>query len=125
MAYINLKGAVLSGNAGGGILQVGEGGIIEAEGAMIIGNGGPAVTQREATLMEKLGLPNETDPKELAELLKLLLSIPEGNREAVVEQSSLLAKLKAYAIDGTTVASNIASLASDPHVQQLIQLLSS
>ena len=123
MGYIDLEGAVMVGNGGNGITIIGDG-KVNARGAVIAHNGGDAVFQRDATLVEKLGLPAETDPKELALLLALLIDKPAADRVEVVKASGLFGKIKALVLDGTTLANNIAGLASNPNVSQWIQMLS-
>ncbi|ANF85177.1 hypothetical protein A7J50_1755 [Pseudomonas antarctica] len=124
MVDAKFVGVNIRNNGGPGVIQVGSNLKFEAHGGEISGNQGPGLVQREHTLVEKLGLPTQTDPKELAELLKVLLPLPDGERQAKVAESGLFNKIKTYALDSTTLLSNITSLASNPQIQQIIQALS-
>ncbi|WP_332846396.1 hypothetical protein [Pseudomonas lactucae] len=124
MSSIKMYGTNVRGNGGPGIVQIGSNLKFESHGGDISNNLGPGLIQREHSLVEKLGLPAETDPKELAELLKILLPLPNEARRAKVAESGLFNKIKAFALDSSTLMSNITTVASNPQVQQIIQALS-
>lgn len=123
MGKLTLEDVEITDNKGNGLEVVGDA-IVEGKGLIIARNGGSGVINREASLVEKLGLPAQTDPKELAQLITLLLTLPAEQRPAAVQNSGLFAKLKSLVVDGSTLANNIAGLASNPNVVQWIQMLS-
>jgi hypothetical protein len=123
MGYINLEGAVISGNGGDGILIIGDP-TVEAKGAHIIGNAGSGVVHRQYSPIEGLGIEFRIDPKELAKLLEVLRLMPDHVRQAAVEKSEFPSKIKSFGLDASTFINNIVSLASNPKVAEWIQLLS-
>ncbi|EZP64830.1 hypothetical protein [Pseudomonas sp. RIT357] len=123
MGYVNLEGATIFGNGGAGILIVGDG-TVEATGAFISGNAGGGVVYRQHSPIDELAGQCRTDAKELAVLLKILLSLPEEERHAAAEKDELTSKIKSFGLDGSTFINNIVSLATNPQVTQWIQWLS-
>ena len=122
---IRMKGVVASNNGGDGIRIEGDE-HIDAEDIHTFGNGGQGINIiRHAGLLEQLGLPKETDPVALANLLAALQNIPVPEREAAVVQSGILQKIGKVAVDGSTFISNILSIAGNPAVAGVIQQLSS
>jgi hypothetical protein len=121
---IRIRGLVCNNNGGDGIRI--EGDVpLDAKDIRAEGNGGQGLNIiRHAGLLEQLGLPKETDPHALAELLKLLQSVPSGGREQVVRSSSILQKLGRFSVDASTLVSNIVSLSTNPAVLEIIRRLS-
>jgi hypothetical protein len=87
-------------------------------------NGGQGLNIRApAPLLEKLGLPKDIDPLELAQLLQSLQSLPMESRTRAVEQSGLLAKAGRVVVDSSTLIANVIAIASNPNVSTIIKLL--
>ena len=74
-------------------------------------------------VMETLGLPPDTNPKELAEFLLELRKEPEDTKEAVANDSNFFDKY----INGTALASgivaNLLNISRDPQVGSFIAVL--
>jgi hypothetical protein len=122
---IKIRGLVSSGNGGDGIRI--EGDVhLDAEDVVTEGNGGQGINIiRHAGLLDQLGLPKETDPKALADLLASLRGVPPHAREKVIRESGLLSKLGRGVVDVSTVVNNIVSIAANPVVADIIRRLSS
>ena len=121
---IYADGAVITGNGQGGVLVVGDD-VVSLRGAIITGNGGVGLEQRSASLVEQLGFPSETDPRDLAEFLILINSTPPDERAAVAQQSRFLAKLRTFGLAATAFTNNVLSIASNPAIIGWIKQLSS
>lgn len=119
-----IKGFVASNNGRDGIRIEGDADV-HLEDVQTSGNGRHGINVlRHAGLLETLGLPKETDPKDLANLLKSLQNHPAADREDVVQQSGILQRIGKVAVDGSTFISNILSIAANPNVHEVIKRLS-
>lgn len=108
MGYINAKGATLT-NCGIGILVEGDG-RVDAEGADLSGCGvGALVIESRQDIEKIIRLPAGPQAQEIAHLLTALRSIPTADHEEFAEKSGLIDKLRAIAVDGSTVVANIAT----------------
>lgn len=121
---IRIRGLVSSNNGGDGIRI--EGDVhLDAEDIRTEGNGGQGVNIiRHTGLLEQMGLPKDTDPQALAELLKMLQGIPSSDREHAVQSSGILQKLGRFSVDASTMVSNIVSISTNPAVVEIIRSLS-
>ena len=125
MGKITMTNVTSSNNGGDGVRI--EGDIdVDIDGLVTEGNGGEGlnITQHQSVI-EQLGLPKDTDPMLLAELLNKLQE-PASNeqKETIIVRSRLGQFLREQGINITTIAANLLTIASNPSVQQLIQALS-
>ncbi|WP_282287361.1 hypothetical protein [Pseudomonas sp. PS02302] len=98
----------------------------EFDGCVSVGNGGQGFNiLPKAPLMEKLGLPADTDPTKLAEILRALQGIPKAEQAAEAEKRGFKQILFGVLKEGPAYLNNVLQLANSPQVQQLIQMLSS
>lgn len=120
---IRIKGLVARNNGGDGIRI--EGDVqLDAEDIWAEGNGGQGVNiLRHAPFLEQLGLPKETDPQALAELLLALQGTPVPKRQEVVRSSGMLQRLGRGAFDLSTVVNNIVSISTNPAIQEIVKRL--
>ena len=120
---IRIRGLVSSDNGGDGIRI--EGDVhLDAKDIRTSGNGGQGINIiKHADLLETFGLPKETDPVALANLLIALQGIPTPERKAAAVQSGILQKIGKVAVDGSTFISNVLSIAGNPAVAGIIQQL--
>lgn len=120
---IRIRGLVSSNNGGDGVRI--EGDVhLDAEDIHTFGNGGQGINIiRHAGLLEQLGLPKETDPVALANLLKMLQNVPVAEREAAVLESGILQKIGKVAVDCSSFISDVLSIAGNPAVHTVIQQL--
>lgn len=120
---IRIRGLVSSNNGGDGVRI--EGNVhLDAEDIYTFGNGGQGINIiRHAGLLEQLGLPKETDPVALANLLKTLQDVPLAEREVAVRKSGILPKIGTFAVDCSSFISNLLSIAGSPAVQTVIHQL--
>jgi hypothetical protein len=90
-----------------------------------VGNGGQGINIiKHASILEELGLPKETNPQALAELLQQLQSVPPEDRQQIVKKSRLMAQLAKFALESSTIIANVITIASSPSVIGLIENLS-
>lgn len=120
---IKIGTLVSTGNGGDGVRIEGdvdfEVGSLETSG-----NGGQGINViKHAGVMQQLGLPKETDPKELAALLLALRNSAPEKQSAVVKGNSLFKKFSNGALNTTTLISNLINIASSPQGLQLIATL--
>lgn len=74
---------------------------------------------------ERLGLPRESDPLLLAELLETLTRYPSNNHQIIVEESSFLKDLKNHTVDLTGIIANVLTIASYTALPAIINQLRS
>ena len=120
---IRIRGLVAKNNGGDGVRIEGHA-EVDAEDVKTEGNGGQGVViLRHAPLMSQLGLPPDTDPEALAEVLQMLQHVAPEKREEAVRSSGVIARLWKGAADITTLANNVVSIASNTSVQSVIAQL--
>ncbi|WP_024597876.1 hypothetical protein [Pseudoalteromonas sp. TAE56] len=120
---IKLNGVTSVGNGGDGIRIEGD---VELEGNNIhtANNGGQGINIiKHAGLMKQFGLPTDTDPKELAELLIAVRNAPNEEKQKVIENNSLWGKFSVGALNSTTLISNLINIASNPQTMQVVASL--
>jgi hypothetical protein len=123
MAKVILDGAIICGNAGGGLLVVGDGHDISAVGMTVMSNGGDGVCVRPQSLVEKLGFSNELPADELADILTQLLTVaPEERAQAIIDRG-FAEKLGAFFVGATTVTANLVAILADGGVANIIREL--
>lgn len=85
------------------------------------------VTRDKPTLISQIGLPENTPPNVLIEVLETLRSMETSTEKekANVVKDSIIAPYLAVAADATTVISNLIQISSSPIVMQVITALSS
>lgn len=97
---------------------------VEAEGCVAARNGGQGFNVLpKAPLMEELGLPADTDPAKLAEVLRALQGIPKEQQVAEAEKRGFKQTLFGVLKEGPAYLNNVLQLANSPQVQQYIQML--
>lgn len=120
---IKIGTLVSEGNGGDGVRIEGD---VDFEVDLLktSGNGGQGINViKHAGIMQQFGLPKETNPQELANLLLAIRnSVPEKQSE-VVKESSLFSKFAIAALNTTTLISNLINIASSPQGLQLIATL--
>jgi hypothetical protein len=122
---ITLIGCKSFGNGGDGLRIEGD---VQANviGFEAFNNGGQGINIiKHAGLLEQLGLPKETDPKELAELLTLLTNSPQAERARIVQSSGLFKTLVGLGMEGVTLLANLSTIAASPQAQTIISNLMS
>lgn len=118
---IRITDADLSNNGGDG-LRAPESVNLQVEGLRAHGNGGSGVNILESAFdLRTFGLPEDLDKKALVELLQALQSVLAEDREEAVRKSGFFQRFGRLAVDGTTLAANIASLSSNNSIQEIIK----
>lgn len=119
---IKIKNAVSHSNSGDGFRV--EGQDIELEGVISYANSGRGfnLVESKTSLMKDLGLPENTDPKTLAELLAQLQGKNSSEAIEVIEKSEFVEKLEGVK-DTSILTVNLLTLATHPSVHQLIHRL--
>ncbi|MEZ9351599.1 hypothetical protein AB4182_08545 [Vibrio splendidus] len=75
-------------------------------------------------LLDKLGLPQDTNLQELSELLNILRTIESKEEQfEIVKNSSFFDQISSAVLNSTTLVANIVTAASIPQVQQIISNL--
>ena len=119
---IKIRGFQAISNAGSGIYINGDV-ELDAENIYTERNGGDGLTiNKPLSLIEKLGLPKETNPKELGELLTQLQGKNKDEATEIIKESDLLKGLSGVA-DVSDIASLIFAISTNPNVQSLIENL--
>lgn len=120
---IRITNADLSNNGGDG-LRAPASVDLRIENLRAQGNGGSGVNiLADVFDLRTFGLPEDIDKEALAELLQALQSVLAEDREEAVRKSGLFQRLGRLAVDGTTLAANIASLSMVPSIQEIIKRL--
>jgi len=98
---------------------------IEIDGLHTAGNDGHGLNIIETrSILQSIGLPEDTDPRLVFEVLSMLVaSQPEQNNE-IVTRSRLGQQLRKLGLDLTTITANLVTIASSPTAQRVIQSLS-
>lgn len=96
---------------------------VELEGSIASGNKGSGFNVSYSDWMVENGLPAETDPEELARLLSDLIRVEVPKQEEIVKSSSFFQKISKLTFDGSTLAANILTIASNPMVADVIRFL--
>jgi hypothetical protein len=76
-----------------------------------------------APLMVQLGLPDDTDPRDLAELLQRLQGLPPTEREHTAESSGLLQLWATRGLNTASLAANLVTIAGGGSLSSLIAIL--
>jgi hypothetical protein len=119
---IKIIGGNISGNGGDGIRIEGDVDL-EASGVNIENNGGRGVNIiKHAGIMQQFGLPVDTDPGELANLLIAIKSAP-SEKSKVITESNLWGKFSTGVLNSTTLVSNLINFTNSPQCMQLIATL--
>lgn len=121
---IKIRGGITAtGNGGDGIRIEGDVDL-DADNIYTANNGGQGLNIiGHASIMEQFGLPKETDPKVLAQLLLAIRSAPENEKQSVVKNSSLWGKFSIGAINTTTFVSNLIAIANSPQAMAVVARL--
>lgn len=99
---------------------------VEIDGLVTEGNGGEGLSIiQPQSLIEQLGIPKDTDPTLVVELLNKLQE-PASNeqKEKIILRSRLGQFFRKQGVNITTITANLLTIASNPSVQQVIQALS-
>lgn len=121
---INFIGGNISKNGGDGVRVVGEAPEMNFVGTTIEDNGGQGVNvMQHAPLLEKLGFPHDTPPKEVAELLSQLVGATGPRIVEIEKGNGLLQRLSTTGLNTTTLMANLVTIAATPMAQGLIQQL--
>ena len=120
-----IDGADSSENDGHGLHAPPDAGIdtLIIQNSTFRGNKGSGINFAPRSIAEELGIPLNTDPKELAELLVKLQHAPIERRQSIIEESSLFQSWKTRGLDALGYATNIAALCDSSTVVQLAQPL--
>ncbi len=87
-------------------------------------NGGEGVVVRDTPcILEALGLPKDTNPKDLANLILQVQNESEQNRERIIKNSSLFSKILPNSISTTALISNVLNIANHPQFQAIVDQL--
>ena len=98
----------------------------QVEGNNVSNVGGSGVViLRHGTWMRSNGLPPQTDPIDLAELLERLQGKNPDVQEATVKESGFLKRLSGASINVTHLVSSVLTIAGSPQVQSIIDMLKS
>jgi hypothetical protein len=121
---IRIRGLRSFNNGGDGLRIEGDVHVV-AEDILTKDNRGHGVQLlRHAPLMEKIGLPKETDPQLLSAVLQKLQQVPTDAGEETVRRSGLLEKFGKIVVDSSTFISNVLSISANPNVAEIIKHLS-
>jgi hypothetical protein len=118
LRFINCE----SSDSGRDGFHFGPGVEVIAEGLVAKGNGRDGI-HVSTTLVEYLDMPADINPKELAEVLRSLQSVPVEQRSEAVLQDGLFKKISATVKDATGFAANVVTVASHPRVADFITTL--
>jgi len=120
---IKIVGGNYSGNGRDGIRVTGEVDI-EIINPNAENNGGQGLNIiQHSSIMQQLGLPEDTNPRELVNLLIAIRSAPENEKESVLKSSSLWGKFGTGALNTTTLISNLITIATNPQTIQAVMAL--
>lgn len=125
MGKITLSNVTCTNNGGDGVRI--EGDIdVDINGLVAHGNGGKGLNiVQPRSLMEQIGLPPETDPLLVAEVLRKLQKPGEpDDKHRTIVQSRLGQFLREQSVNMTTIVANLLTIATNPGVQQIIADLS-
>ena len=88
------------------------------------GNGGQGFNIiRSQSVLEQIGLPSDTDPREVAHLLTLLRTKPADQKQDFLENNGIFQHLKSFVMDTTTLAANLITISADPRINAIVQAL--
>ena len=119
---IKIRGFRSIGNAGSGMFVSGDV-ELDAEDIYTEANGMDGLTIiQPQTLVEKLGLPKEVDPKQLGELLSQIQNKNEFEAKEIISNSSFLTKLAGTA-NLADIASLVFAISTNPDVHKIIERL--
>ena len=120
---VSVKNTVIQSSGKDGLRA--EGDIdLEIEGVHFLDNGehGMNLVGPAAPLMRELGLPEDTNPRELAELLMQIQGRSKAEGEVLIKKSTFLEKFDGVT-NVTTITNNLLQLAANPNVLQIITYL--
>jgi hypothetical protein len=102
-----------------------EGVDLDLDGVLIERTGGDAIhhVSPQMMLVRQLGLPQGTDPRQLAGLLAALTAVPERARKEAIQRTGLFRRLVAAGSDAAVLCTRILELAANPVVQEIISKL--
>ena len=120
MSYINARGADFSGSGIGAVAE-GDNAHIDAQGANF-SNCGIGAMATNTSVLNGLGFPAGTDPKEIAQLLTCLSLLPKESRPQAAKESGLFKGLTAAA-DVTTILGNVLTAVSNQMFMNLVKQL--
>lgn len=120
---IKIIGNIAVGNGRNGI-SLNSGDDVELIGNIIKDSRYDAVrVYPQSSIMQQLGLPEDTDPRELAQLLDTLRNLPEGSRQAEVGRSGLFQRWATAGMNVISLGANLVTVAGAANVQELIKKL--
>ena len=120
---IKMTNCGAQGNKGDGIRVVGDPDLT-LDGFQSINNGGHGYNfLPEASLMEQLGIPADTDPSLVKGILIELLSENGKPPEEVIKSSGLFGKIVEIGADLSTIAANFSTVAANPGIQNILMSL--
>jgi hypothetical protein len=97
---------------------------MEVEGSNFSNNGENGLhLKRDVSLIEQLGLPEDTNPRELAELLRALNEMHPARRQSAVESSGLVRRWAERGLNVASLGANIVTMAGGGNVLGLIKAL--
>lgn len=122
---IIMEGCSADNNDKGGVWIEGTDVELHMKNTTLNGNGGAGLRVLPfAPTMGELGLPSDTDPKEILQLLCALRDSDQKQHQAIVAKSDLINKAAGLGKDITSIISSITTIASTPALQLLIAKLS-
>lgn len=120
---INMKGCGASGNKGDGVRVVGDVNLNldNFQSNNNEGHGYNFITVE--ALVAQLGLPKESDPQMIKDVLERLLAERDLEPREVIENSGLFATITAAGADISTIAANFSSILANPSLQDYLRIL--
>ena len=116
---IKMDGCSAAGNAGAGFYVRGDAEMTNCHSAL---NGGRGFDVKDASLMEKLGLPKETEPQMVIDWIKTLQSQPSVTLEEV-ESATFWEKAGTIA-PPLSITSSLLTIVNNPILLQIVKSLS-
>jgi hypothetical protein len=119
---VHIEGVEVSYNDGHGVdappsAEIDE---LHIRNSVIRGNKGSGIRLGKESITEVIGIPHDTDLRQLTELLVQLRAAPVAERQVIIEQSTLFQTWVERGINTAGLAANLATLCDSATVSGLL-----